>query len=90
MFHLLGVNAGQISLVAGNPGYHEYLAGRYAGGVYLHWNFWCNVQVPEQQDLCRLVRAAKPVETVSSYRERDYVFTVYKVLSEASPKAAAP
>ncbi len=53
MFHVWGVNAGQMSMILNNPTYVEYLATRYPGGVYFHWNFWCNVQVPAQQQLCR-------------------------------------
>jgi hypothetical protein len=90
MFHLWGVNAGQLSVVVGNPGYLEFLAGRYAGGVYLHWNFWCNVQAPEQQNLCRLVRAGAPVETVRTYRERDYGFAFYKFALPASGGGVSP
>ena len=80
MFHLWGVNAGQMSQLVGNPSYLDYLATRYAGGIYIHWNFWCNVQVPEQQELCRLVRAAKPSELVRAHRERDYAFAFYRVV----------
>ncbi len=53
MFHLWGVNAGQMSLVTSNPAYVRFLAERYSGGLYLHWNFWCNVQDPAQQEICR-------------------------------------
>ena len=86
MFHTWGVNAGQMSIVAGNPSYLEYLAARYPGGVYIHWNFWCNVKVPAQQELCRFVRAAKPFETVREYRERDYVFAFYRVVLPESTR----
>jgi 4-amino-4-deoxy-L-arabinose transferase-like glycosyltransferase len=90
MFHLWGVNAGQMSQVAGNPSYLDYLATRYAGGVYVHWNFWCNVQVPEQQDLCRVVKALKPLETMREYRERDYAFAFYRLVTPAPPPTLAP
>ena len=80
IFHLWGINAGQMSVVAGNASYLDYLGIRYPGGVYIHWNFWCNVQVPEQQNLCRLARGLKPVETVRQYRERDYPFAFYRVV----------
>ena len=90
MFHLWGVNAGQMSQVVGNPSYLDYLATRYAGGVYVHWNFWCNVQVPEQRELCRAVRALKPWETVREYRERDYAFAFYRVVVPALSPTLAP
>ena len=78
MFHVWGVNAGQISLIVNNPSYVDYLATRYAGGVYLHWNFWCNVQVPVQQAFCRQALAAKPSVLVGEIRDRDQRFALYR------------
>src|SRR5438067_1663302 len=43
MFHIWGTNAAQLSIARTDPGRIEQLLKRYAGGVYLHWNFWCNV-----------------------------------------------
>src|SRR4029077_4575071 len=48
MFHLWGVNAGQMSRAVANPAYARVLATRYPGGLYVHWNFWCNVDDPTQ------------------------------------------
>jgi hypothetical protein len=78
MFLLWGINAGQTSLVVTNPGHLNYLDIRYAGGVYLHWNFWCNVQDLVQQDICRRALATGPAETMLQYRERDQRFTLYR------------
>lgn len=78
MFHVWGVNAGQMSTLAANPTYLDYLATRYAGGVYLHWNFWCNVHDRSQQDLCRQAFALKPTETVREFRVRDQRFAFYR------------
>jgi dolichyl-phosphate-mannose-protein mannosyltransferase len=77
MFHLWGVNAGQMSLVTSNPAYMRYLAQRYSGGLYLHWNFWCNTQDPVQQEICRKAFSIAPVEVVREYRERDQHFVFY-------------
>jgi len=79
MFHVWGINAGQMSLVAADPTYLNHLAARYAGGVYLHWNFWCNVQDPVQQQFCRNALATRPVETVREFRERDQRFALYRM-----------
>ena len=79
MFHLWGVNAGQMSQVVDVPAYTSVLAGRYAGGIYLHWNFWCNVQDPAQQELCRKAMATAPAETVREYRERDQHYALYRL-----------
>jgi 4-amino-4-deoxy-L-arabinose transferase-like glycosyltransferase len=78
MFQVWGVNAGQVSIVLNNPSYVDYLVTRYVAGVYFHWNFWCNVQVPEQQALCRKVLASRPATLVGEFRERDQRFALYR------------
>jgi len=79
MFHLWGVNAGQMSLVISNPAYVRFLAGRYSGGVYVHWNFWCNAQDAPQQKICRDAFALGTPELVKEYRERDQRFAFYRM-----------
>jgi dolichyl-phosphate-mannose-protein mannosyltransferase len=79
MFHLWGVNAGQMSLVTSSPAYMRFLAERYTGGIYLHWNFWCNVQDPVQPAICRRALATWPTEMVKEYRERDQRDAFYRM-----------
>jgi 4-amino-4-deoxy-L-arabinose transferase-like glycosyltransferase len=79
MFHLWGVNAGQMALVTSNPAYVRFLARRYSGGIYLHWNFWCNVDDPAQQQVCRTAIATWPGEVVKEYRERDQRYAFYRM-----------
>jgi hypothetical protein len=79
MFHLWGINAGQMSLVISNPAYVRFLASRYSGGVYVHWNFWCNAQDPPQQKICRDAFALGTPELVKEYRERDQRFAFYRL-----------
>jgi hypothetical protein len=86
MFHVWGINAGQMSLALHNPTYIDYLATRYAGGVFLHWNFWCNVAVPEQQALCRMVRDQRAVVLVREHRERDQRFALYRFVTGTAPE----
>jgi dolichyl-phosphate-mannose-protein mannosyltransferase len=79
MFHLWGVSAGQMSLVTSNPEYLRLLAQRYSGGLYLHWNFWCNAQDATQQEICRNAFAIAPVDVAKEYRERDQHFVFYRL-----------
>ena len=79
MFHVWGVNAGQLSLPVRNPEYLDVLASRYAAGVYVHWNFWCNVQDPVQPEFCRKALRLKPFSLVREYRERDYRYAFYRL-----------
>jgi 4-amino-4-deoxy-L-arabinose transferase-like glycosyltransferase len=84
MFHVWGVNAGQMFQILANPSYVGLLERRYTGGVYVHWNFWCNVQDPVQPELCRKAMAMRPVEMVREHRERDQRFALYR-LERGSP-----
>jgi 4-amino-4-deoxy-L-arabinose transferase-like glycosyltransferase len=77
MFHLWGVNAGQMSQAS--SGYITLLKGRYPGGVYVHWNFWCNVQDPVQPEFCRRALAIDAVELVRESTERDQRFAFYRM-----------
>ena len=79
MFHLWGINAGQMSRVIANPAYRALLGRRYTGGVFVHWNFWCNVQDPVQQEICRKALATGPSEMVKEYRERDQHYALYRI-----------
>ena len=79
MFQLWGVSAGQMSLAVTNPAYLTELAGRHSGGVYLHWNFWCNVQDPIQRELCTKVLELSPGELVREYREQDQHYILYRL-----------
>jgi 4-amino-4-deoxy-L-arabinose transferase-like glycosyltransferase len=86
MFHVWGINAGQMSLALTNPTYLEYLTARYKKGVYLHWNFWCNVQDPVQQEFCRKALAMTTFEAVREYWERDQRFAFYRVVGPVQRK----
>jgi len=79
MFHVWGVNAGQMSLILRDPRYLDFLADRFrGGGVYLHWNYWCNARDPLQQRFCHQALEGQPTETLREYRERDQLFAFYR------------
>jgi hypothetical protein len=90
MFHIWGVNAGQMSLVVTNPRHLDYLTARYSKGVYLHWNFWCNVQDPIQQVFCQKALEGRPFETVREYWERDQRFALYRLNAPPARLSFAP
>jgi hypothetical protein len=80
IFQVWGINAAQLSLATTEPGYvHDTLPRRYAGGVYLHWNFWCNVSDPVQRTFCDRALASYPAQMVREHRTRDYRFAFYRV-----------
>jgi hypothetical protein len=79
MFHVWRVNAGQMSLAATNPAHLDDLEARYTGGIYLHWNFWCNVQDPVQREFCTKILELRHGEPVREYRERDEHYVLYRL-----------
>ena len=80
MFHIWGQSAAQASIATTEPGYAmNILAPRYAGGVFFHWNFWCNVADPVQQSFCTQLLAGFPHTLVREYRERDYRYAIYRL-----------
>jgi Dolichyl-phosphate-mannose-protein mannosyltransferase len=79
MFQVWGVNAGQTSLIATSPSRLQDLARQYAGGVYFHWNFWCNVDDPVQRGYCTQVLAASRGRVVREERVRDQRFALYSL-----------
>jgi hypothetical protein len=80
MFHLWGQNAAQASLLTSEAHYADtILAPRYAGGVFFHWNFWCNVADPLQQSFCATALDRFPSTLIREYRERDYRYAIYRL-----------
>jgi hypothetical protein len=80
MFHLWGVNAAQLSIAQTEHDYvRQAMLPRYAGGVYVHWSFWCNVADPVQVKFCRETLAAFPTDKLSEYQERDYRYGFYRI-----------
>jgi hypothetical protein len=93
-----GINAAQLSLATTDPAYvRGQLFDRYAGGVYLHWSFWCNVRDPIQRGFCQTTLDSFAAELVDSARERDYRYAIYRLkrapaaedARKAGPGAAA-
>ena len=79
MFQVWGINAGQMSLAVNDPARLDDLARRYPGGVYLHWNFWCNVQDPIQRGFCTKILELRASEPVREQRVRDQRFALYRL-----------
>ena len=65
MFHVWGINAGQMSLATVNPLQIDYLGMRYPGGVFVHWNYWCNAADPTQQKYCHTALGSVAIHGVA-------------------------
>jgi 4-amino-4-deoxy-L-arabinose transferase-like glycosyltransferase len=89
VFLVRGVNAAQTSIAQTNEPRvaHEFFD-RYAGGVYLHWNFWCNVADPSQQAFCNDALKRFEHTLIVEERVRNYRFGLYKLRAPAEKVAA--
>jgi hypothetical protein len=88
MFHVWGYNAAQVSLATSEASYVEtVLRTRYAGGVFFHWNYWCDVADPLQQSFCTSVLERFPHTLVREYRERNYRFAIYRLDAPAAAQS---
>lgn len=79
MFLLWGHNAAQASLATEQSGYFRGFFHRYPGGVYFHYNFWCNVSDPLQNSFCTNLLQRFECTEIFSGQERDYRYALYRV-----------
>jgi hypothetical protein len=80
MFHVWGVNAAQASLATTDEAYvRNFMFQRFSGGVYLHWNFWCNIADPVQMRFCTVPMQKFRVELVQERKEWSFRFAVYRL-----------
>ena len=79
MFLLWGKNAAQASLATEHASAFKRLFYRYKGGVYLHYNFWCNVPDKLQNSFCTNILERYDCTSVMSFKEQNYTYELYKV-----------
>jgi len=91
MFILWGQSAAQMFIAANeNPETLDRLYKRYAGGLYLHWNYWCNVNDPKQVRFCERVRERFDVQGIDSKRWWRVRYGLYKLERLKPPAPPAP
>lgn len=79
MFLAWGHNAAQASLATEQKSYFGNFFSRYKGGVYFHFNFWCNVDDPLQRSFCTNLLSWYKSTPVVEYQEKNYKYVLYKI-----------
>ncbi|MBL7212638.1 MAG: glycosyltransferase family 39 protein [Desulfobacteraceae bacterium] len=79
MFLLWGKNAAQTSVATEDSGHMNHLFNRYRGGIYFHYNFWCNVSDPLQQSFCKNILRKFRTKKVISFGEQNYDYVLYRL-----------
>jgi len=78
MFHVWNVSAGQMSLATDRV-FLDHLFESSPGGVYLHWNYWCNTDDPIHRALCTQVLSLTSPEIAGEERTRDQHYVFYRL-----------
>lgn len=86
MFLLWGKNAAQASLATEHRRYFNRFFYRYKGGVYFHYNFWCNVNDKLQNSFCKNILKRFDCTEVLSFKEKNYRYVLYKVERKSKSK----
>lgn len=79
MFLLWGKNAAQAAIAANDRPRMEHFFRRFSGGVYFHYNYWCNVDDPREQNFCRNILNRYKHTPIVECSERGYNFILYRL-----------
>jgi hypothetical protein len=79
MFLVWGGNAAQASLATEQSAYFKGFFSRYKGGIYFHYNFWCNVDDPVQVAFCQNILKSFNCTPIVTHKEGTYTFSLYKI-----------
>jgi hypothetical protein len=79
MFLLWGKNAAQTSLATEHKMEFNRFFYKYKGGIFFHYNFWCNVNDNLQNSFCNNILERFNCTPVMAYKEKNYKFELYKV-----------
>ena len=79
MFLLWGGNAAQAAIATNNKQQINHFIEKYTGGVYFHFNYWCNVDSPREQAFCQNILDNYDHEVVVKYSERGYDYVLYQL-----------
>jgi hypothetical protein len=87
MFLLWGKNAAQAAIATHNEPLMEHFFRQYTGGVYFHYNYWCNTTDPRERAFCRNILDHHDHTALVEYTERGYTFALYRLNRRlSSPK----
>ncbi len=85
MIQVMGRSAVQTSVASYQPDRVDEFFHRFPGGVYFHYNFWCNVNDTVQNEFCRKVLASFKTRVVLEESSGFYRFVLYRLLPRTTP-----
>jgi len=90
MIHVMGQSAAQVSLVSYQPARVDHFFDRFPGGVYFHYNFWCNVDDEVQNQFCSDVLGRYRTQVLMEESAGYYRFVLHRLLPRSQPPALTP
>ena len=78
MFLIWGQSAAQASLATDKARIKHFFQ-RFKGGLFFHYNFWCNVQNPLQQSFCQNILDNYRTKPIASFSEQNYKYAMYQI-----------
>jgi 4-amino-4-deoxy-L-arabinose transferase-like glycosyltransferase len=80
MFHVWGINAAQMSLFKEDPNYiRQVLGPKFRDKLFLHWNFWCNVNDPVQSGFARYIMDNYKTSQLAEKIVRNKRYALYRI-----------
>jgi hypothetical protein len=80
MFHVWGINAAQMSLFKEDPNYtKQVLMPKYKDKIFLHWNFWCNVNDPLQVGFVKYIMDQYETSQIAERIVRNKRYALYRI-----------
>ncbi|MFH0926052.1 MAG: hypothetical protein V1872_10585 [bacterium] len=79
MFLVWGHSAGQASLATDNSSVIDDLFQYYQGGVFFHYNYWCNTEDPREKTFCKNILDKFNHKIIRSFKERNFRYILYKL-----------
>jgi hypothetical protein len=86
MLQVMGRSAVQTSVVTYQPERADELFRRFPGGVYFHFNFWCNITDEVQNAFCNKVLETYPTQVIEDRSAGNHRYVLYRLL----PKRGVP
>jgi len=88
MWHVFGASALQTSFVTYRPAHVDQLFRRFPGGVYFHYNFWCEAGDATQASFCTDLLATYETRVIHETSHGFKRFVLYRMLPNVSPTPA--
>ncbi len=86
----MGRSAAQTSTASYRPATVNAYFAEFPGGVYFHYNFWCNIPDPVQNSFCAQVLARYPTQVLAERSAGFQRFVLYRILPPLAEPTADP